>query len=34
MLKKDKMASCRAPGCKNWADKNSNIITLLTIMLL
>ena len=28
------MASCGAPGCKNRADKNSNIITLVTIILM
>ena len=30
MLKKDKMVCCGAPGCTNWADKNSNIITLVS----
>ena len=30
MLKKDKMVSCEAPGCTNRADKNSNIITLVS----
>ena len=27
MLKKDKMVSCRAPGCTNRANKNLNIIS-------
>ena len=33
MLKKDKMVSCGAPSLKNWAEKNSNIITLVTIII-
>ena len=32
MLKKDKMISCRAPGGTNGEDKNSNMITLVTII--
>ena len=32
MLKKDKKASCGAPVCTNRADKNSNIIILVTII--
>ena len=31
-LKKNKMASCGVPGCTNRANKNSNIITLATIL--
>ena len=34
MLKKDKMVSCAEPGCTNQADKNSNIITLVTIIII
>ena len=26
------MASCGAPECTNWADKNSYVITLATII--
>ena len=33
-VKKNKMVSCRAPGCANWADKNSNIITLVTTIIM
>ena len=32
MLKKDKIFSCGASACKNWADKSFNIITLNTII--
>ena len=28
------MVSCGAPGCTNQADKNSNILTLVTIIML
>ena len=31
-VKKNKISKCGALGCKNQADKNSNIITLLTII--
>ena len=31
-VKKNKISKCRALGCTNQADKNSNIITLLTII--
>ena len=34
MLKKDKMVICRATGCTNRADKNSNIIILVTIIII
>ena len=27
------MVSCRAAGCTNWAEKNSNIITLVMIII-
>ena len=33
-VKNIKMVSCRAPGCRNRADKNSNIIALVTIIML
>ena len=33
MLKKDKMVCCGVPRCTNTVDKNSNIITLDTIIL-
>ena len=33
MLKKDKMVICGASGCTNRADKNSNIITLVTLII-
>ena len=34
MLKKNKqkMVSCKAPGCTKWADKNFNIIMLVAII--
>ena len=32
LVKKDKMVSCGAPGCTDGADKNSNTITLATII--
>ena len=28
------MVSCRIPGCRSWAGKNSNIITLVTIIMM
>ena len=28
------MVGCGAPGCTNWADKNFNIIALVTIVML
>ena len=28
------MVSCGAPGCTNQADKNSNILTLVTIIIM
>ena len=28
------MAGCGAPGCTNWADKNSNILALVTTVML
>ena len=28
------MVSCGVPGCTNWADKNSSLITLVTIVML
>ena len=28
------MVNCGAPGCTNRADKNSNIITLVTIIIM
>ena len=34
MLKRDKMVSCRVPGCTNRADKNFNIITLVAIIMI
>ena len=34
MSKKDKMVSCGASSLTNWAEKNSNIITLVTIIIL
>ena len=34
MFKKDKMVSCRVPGCTNQVDKDFNIITLATIIML
>ena len=35
MPQKEKMVSCKATGCMKWAYKNSNIITLVTrIMML
>ena len=33
MSKKDKMVCCGVPRCTNTVDKNSNIITLDTIIL-
>ena len=33
-LKKDKMVSCGAPGCTNRVDKNSNIITLVAVIIM
>ena len=33
MSKKDKMVSCGASSLTNWAEKNSNIITLVTIII-
>ena len=34
VLKKDDMVSSGAPGCTNRADKNSNIIRLVTIIIM
>ena len=34
MLKKDKIVNCGAPECTSRADKNSNIITLVTIIIM
>ena len=34
MLKKDKMVSWGGPGCTNRAEKNSDIITLVAIIIL
>ena len=34
MLKKDKMVSCREPECTDRADKNFNIISLGTIIII
>ena len=31
LVKKDKMVSCRAPGCADGADKNSNTIAVTII---
>ena len=28
------MASCRAPGCTDQADKNSNILRIVTIIIM
>ena len=34
VLKKDKMVSCGALVYTNWADKNANIITLITTIMM
>ena len=34
LKKKDKMVSCGVLGCTNQADKNSNIITFVTIIIM
>ena len=28
------MVCCKAPGCAKWADKNSNVIMLVTIIIM
>ena len=33
-LKKGKMVSCGVPECTSQADKNSNVITLVTIIIM
>ena len=34
MLKKDKMVSYRVLGCTSWADKNSNEIILVIVIIM